>query len=225
MKPILSDYRLYLVTDSRLHKGYSVLEQVKLALQGGIRIIQLREKELPETDFIKLASEALKLTRAYNAFLIINDSVEIVQAIGADGLHLGQEDMPLTEARKILGDDVVIGVSVKTVEEALQAERDGADYVAVNGVFPTATKEDLGYLPGLEGVAKIRQATRLPVIGIGGINLQNCCSVIEAGAHGIAVVTAITMSDDIPGTCRSFFERMAGSIARRDCAWRKDVTG
>jgi thiamine-phosphate pyrophosphorylase len=208
MKPIISDYRLYLVTDPHLHKGYSVLEQVKLALQGGIRIIQLREKELPETDFIKLASEALQLTRSYDAFLIINDSVEIVQAIGADGLHLGQEDMPLTEARRILGDGVTIGVSVKTAEEALQAENDGADYVAVNGVFPTATKEDLGYLPGLEGVAGIRQVTRLPVIGIGGISLHNCCSVIEAGAHGIAVVTAITLSDDIPVTCRSFFEQM-----------------
>ena len=124
---------------------------------------------------------------------------------GPTGIHLGQEDMPLAEARKILGDDVVIGVSVKTVEEALHAEQDGADYVAVNGVFPTATKEDLGYLPGLEGVAKIRQATRLPVIGIGGINLHNCRSVIEAGAHGIAVVTAITLSDDIPRYLPDFF--------------------
>ena len=212
-KPSLSDYRLYLVTDSHLYKGYSVLEQIKLALQGGIRIIQLREKELPETDFIKLASEALKLTRAHKAFLIINDSVEIVQAIAADGLHLGQEDMPLKKARNVLGDDIVIGVSVKIAEEAIEAEREGADYVAVNGVFPTATKEDLGFLPGLEGVTKIRQATRLPVIGIGGINLQNCCSVIEAGAHGIAVVTAITMSDDIPGACRSFFKRMGVKAA------------
>jgi thiamine-phosphate pyrophosphorylase len=209
MKPLLSDYRLYLVTDSRLHKGHSVLDQVELALQGGIRIVQLREKDLPEGHFIKLASEALKLTSSYNAFLIINDSLEIARATGADGLHLGQEDMSLKEARKVLGDDMVIGISVKTVEEALQAERDGADYVAVNGVFPTATKEDLGYLPGLEGVTKIRQATRLPVIGIGGINLQNCCSVIEAGADGIAVVTAITMSDDIPCTCRVFFERIS----------------
>jgi thiamine-phosphate pyrophosphorylase len=219
MKPILSDYRLYLVTDSRLHKGYSVLEQVKFALQGGIRIVQLREKEMPETDFIKLASEALKLTRSHNAFLVINDSVETVCVLGADGLHLGQEDMPLAEARKIVGDDVVIGVSVKTVEEALHAEHNGADYVAVNGVFPTATKEDLGYLPGLEGVAKIRQATRLPVIGIGGINLHNCPSVIEAGAHGIAVVTAITLSEDIPSTCRTFFERLAGKHSAKGMAY------
>ena len=207
-KPSLQDYRLYLVTDPRFNKGYPVLEQVKLALQGGVKIIQIREKELPLPDYIRLASEALRLTRAHGAFLIINDSVEVITVIDADGLHLGQEDMPVKEARKIVGRDAVIGVSVKTVEEAIQAEKDGADYLAVNGVFPTGTKEDLGYLPGLEGVTKIRQGTNLPVIGIGGINLQNCRSVIEAGGHGIAVVTAITMSDDIPLTCRSFLEKM-----------------
>jgi len=208
-KPTLHDYRLYLVTDPRLHRGYSVLEQVELALQGGVKIIQVREKEMPAPDYIKLASETLKLTRAYGAFLIINDSVEVARAASADGLHLGQEDMPVTEARSIMGQDAVIGVSVKTVEEAVCAEKDGADYIAVSGVFPTRTKKDLGYYPGLDGVIQIRQCTHLPVIGIGGINLHNCRSVIESGAHGVAVVTAITMSEDIPGTCRTFLELMA----------------
>lgn len=207
-KPSLQDYRLYFVTDPRLHRGYSVLEQVELALKGGVKIIQIREKELPLPEYIRLASEALKLTRSYNAYLVINDAVEVVKSIGADGLHLGQEDMPLKEARTILGHDVIMGVSVKTAEETRQAEADGADYVAVNGVFPTATKEDLGHCPGLVGVTLIRQCTHLPVVGIGGINLTNCCSVIEAGANGIAVVTAITMSDNIPGTCETFFETM-----------------
>lgn len=208
MKPTLQDYRLYLVTDPRFSKGYSVLEQVKLALRGGVKIIQIRGKALPVMDYIELASEALKMTRTHGAFLIINDSIEVLLAVGADGLHLGQEDMPVKDARKIVGQDVIIGSSVKAIEEAIQAEEYGADYLAVNGVFPTSTKEDLGYLPGLEGVTKIRQGTHLPVIGIGGINLQNCRSVIEAGAHGVAVVTAITMSDDIPCTCRSFFRLM-----------------
>jgi thiamine-phosphate diphosphorylase len=209
-KPSLEDYRLYFVTDPRLHKGYPVLEQVGLALHGGIRIIQIREKELPLAEYIQLASEALKLTHSHDAFLIINDAVEVVKATGADGLHLGQEDMPLKEARRILGHDVIIGVSVKTIDETRQAEAEGADYVAISGVFPTSTKEDLGYCPGLAGVSLIRQCTTLPVVGIGGINLNNCCSVIEAGADGVAVVTAITMSEDIPSTCQSFFEIMRG---------------
>jgi len=205
-KPSLLDYRLYFVTDPHLHRGYSVLEQVELALKGGVKIIQIREKNLPAQEYINIASDALKLTRSHNAFLIINDAVEVVKSVGADGLHLGQDDMPLTEARAILGHDVIIGVSVKTVEEVKKAERDGADYLAVNGVFPTQTKEDLGYCPGLEGVSAVSRCTHLPIVGIGGINLNNCCSVIQAGANGIAVVTAITMSENIPETCRSFFE-------------------
>jgi len=213
-KPSLHDYRLYFVTDPHLHKGYSVLEQVELALKGGVKIIQIREKSLPLPEYSKIASEALKLTRSHDAFLIINDAVEVVKEAGADGLHLGQEDMPLKEARTILGHNVIIGISVKTVEEANQAERDGADYLAVNGVFPTQTKENLGYCPGLDGVAAICRNTRLPVVGIGGINLGNCFSVIEAGANGIAVVTAITMSDNIPDTCRSFFEIMSKAESR-----------
>jgi thiamine-phosphate pyrophosphorylase len=207
-KPTLHDYRLYLVTDPLLHSGYAVLEQVELALRGGVKIIQVREKNLPPADYLKLAAEALKLTRAHGAFLIINDSVEVAAAAGADGIHLGQEDTSVAEARKLLGQDIVMGVSVKTVEEAVRAEKDSADYLAVSGVFPTSTKKDLGYYPGLDGVRQIRENTRLPVIGIGGINLRNCRSVIESGAHGVAVVTAITMSGDIPHTCRAFFELM-----------------
>ncbi len=183
-----------------------MLEQVSLALLGGVKIIQIRDKGLPAQDFIKLASDALKITRANDGFLIINDAVEVAKVVGADGIHLGQEDMPVKEARKIIGNDTVIGISVKTVDEALRAQEDGADYLAVNGVFPTATKEDLGYCVGIEGVTRIRQYTRLPLVGIGGINLHNCRSVIEAGADGIAVVTAITMSDNVPQTCRSFLD-------------------
>lgn len=207
-KPSLSDYRLYFVTDSRLNRGYPVLEQVELALRGGVKIIQIREKEMPVKEFTDLASQALGLTRTHDAFLIINDSLEVASFVGADGLHLGQEDVSVGRAREILGKDAVIGLSVKTVEEAIRGEKDGADYLAVNGVFPTATKEDLGYCPGLEGVAHIRRSTRLPVIGIGGITLDNCRCVIEAGADGIAVVTAITMADDIPAACRCLFEKM-----------------
>ncbi|MDR2018305.1 MAG: thiamine phosphate synthase [Syntrophobacterales bacterium] len=207
-KPTLKDYRLYFVTDPRLNKGYNVLEQVDLALQGGVRIIQLREKGLPAQEFIGLASQALKLTRAYDAFLIINDLPEVASSVGADGVHIGQNDINPLEARKMLGKDAIIGLSVKTVEEAIRGEEDGIDYVAVSGVFPTTTKEDVGYYPGLEGIMRIRNCTRLPVIGIGGITRDNCRYVIDAGAHGVAVVTAITMSDNIPSACRLLLEEI-----------------
>lgn len=209
-RPTLRDYRLYLVTDPDFNRGYTVLQQIDLALRGGVRMIQIREKRMSREKLIKLADKALKLTRPEGAFLIINDSAEAVSQTGADCLHLGQEDMSVTEARKIVGGDVIIGVSVKTTKEALRAEEDGADYLAVNGVFPTNTKTDLGDLPGLQGVENICKAISLPVVGIGGINLRNCRRVIEAGAHGVAVVTAITMSEDIPLTCRKFFEIMDG---------------
>jgi thiamine-phosphate diphosphorylase len=210
-KPTFADYRLYFVTDPILHKGRPVLEQVRLALRGGVRILQIREKERSVPDCIVLVKEALALTRACGAFLIVNDSIEVAASGGADGLHLGQEDMPVREARRILGGAAIIGLSVKTPEEAVRGEEDGADYIAVNGVFPTATKADLGYCPGLDGVAAIRKKTRLPVIGIGGITPDNCRRVIEAGAHGIAVVTALTMSDDMPSACRRLFDRMGTS--------------
>lgn len=211
-KPSLNDYRLYLVTDSRLHRGYSVLEQVEMALTGGVKIIQVREKGLNKEEYTRIASEALKKTRAQGAFLIINDMVEVARAVGAEGVHVGQNDMPLAEVRDIVGSDVVVGISVKTVSEAVRAENDGADYIAVNGVFLTDTKKDLGYCPGLEGVREIRKHTKLPLVGIGGINLQNCLSVIGAGADGVAVVTAITMSEDIPATCRLFIEAISGRL-------------
>lgn len=207
-KPSPADYRLYFVTDSRLNRGYPVLEQVELALQGGVRIIQIREKELPVREFIALASQALELTRAHGAFLIVNDSPEVAASVGADGVHLGQEDMPPGDARKMLGEDAIVGLSVKTVEQAVRGEEAGVDYLAVSGVFPTTTKEDVGYCAGLKGVALIRESTRLPIVGIGGINLGNCRSVIDAGAHGIAVVTAITMAEDIPSACRCLLEEM-----------------
>jgi thiamine-phosphate pyrophosphorylase len=208
VRPSMKDYRLYFVTDSRLNKGYSVLEQIALALQGGVKIIQIRDKAMSPRDCAKLADDALTLTRPYGAFLIINDLPEVVVSAGADGLHLGQGDMPLREARKMVGKNAIIGLSVKTREEAVQGEREGADYIAVNGVFPTSTKEDLGYCPGLSGIADIRRSTRLPLIGIGGITPDNCRSVIEAGADGIAVVTAITMADHIPAACRSLLDKL-----------------
>jgi thiamine-phosphate pyrophosphorylase len=214
-KPAPDDYCLYLVTDSRLCRERPVLEQVRLALAGGVRLIQVREKELAPPDYIRLARAARRLTREKGAWLLVNDCVDVALKAGADGVHLGQRDVPPREARSRLGPQAIIGVSVRNAAEAAAAERGGADYVAVNGVFPTSTKTDLGELPGLEGVRAIRAATRLPLLGIGGIQAGNCRAVIDAGADGVAVVTAITLADDIPAACAELLTAIAVARAGR----------
>lgn len=210
-KPAPDDYRLYLVTDSRLCRGRTVLEQVRLAMDGGVRMIQIREKGLAGSEYARLAGAARALTRARNGWLLVNDRVDVALAAGADGIHLGQRDIAPREARRQLGPDAIIGVSVKTVAEARTAERDGVDYVAVNGIFSTTTKADLGALPGLAALRAIRAAIRLPLLGIGGIHAGNCGDVISAGADGVAVVTAITLADDIPTACRNLFAAIAAA--------------
>ena len=206
-KLALQDFRLYFVTDPLLHKGYSVLEQVELALRGGVKIIQIREKDLPVTDFIKLASEALKLTRAHDAFLIINDSVEVVKAVGADGLHLGQDDLPVKVARKLLPIDKLIGCSAATVEQAVAAESDGADYVAVASIYPTSSKE-MAEVVGLDRLRQIKKAVSLPLVAIGGINKDNAQEVMAAGAVSIAVISAILQANNIQEAARQILNRI-----------------
>lgn len=201
-------YNLYFVTDPVLHKGYPVLEQVRLALEGGVRLIQLREKELATGKFIDLARKALEITRQAGGFLIINDRVDVALAADADGVHIGQDDINLRDARRLLGEGKIIGVSVRSVEEAKQAEKDGADYIAASGVFSTDTKKDVGEALGRDSLGDIKRATTLPLIAIGGIKIDNCAEVIKAGADGVAVVTGITMSDDIPQTCREFLQQI-----------------
>ena len=197
-----------MVTDPELHKGYPVLEQVRLALEGGVKLIQLREKELATGKFVDLAHKALDMTRKAGAFLIINDRVDVVLASGADGVHIGQDDMSLKDARRLLGRDKIIGVSVRSAEEARQAEEEGADYIAASGVFATDTKKDVGYALGRDSLRVIREAASLPLIAIGGIKIENCAEVIKAGADGVAVITGITMADDIPATCLAFIDEI-----------------
>lgn len=213
VKPSIRDYRLYLVTDPVLHKGYPVLEQIRLTLEGGVKLIQIREKELATGKFIDLAREALEMTRGAGAFLIINDRVDVALAAGADGVHIGQDDMNLADARRLLGADKIIGISVRTAEEARRAEKDGADYIAASGVFSTDTKKDVGDALGRDSLRIIHESSSLPLIAIGGIKVDNCAEVIKAGADGVAVVTGITMSENIPQTCREFFERIEKSLS------------
>lgn len=166
------------------------------AVRGGVTVVQLREKELGDVDFLRQAIVLKELADRMGVPLIINDRLDIAMACGATGIHLGQEDMGCAQARKIAGEQLVIGVSVSTPEEAMKAEFDGANYLGVSPVFSTPTKTDTPGPAGLDGLRKIREKVRVPLVGIGGISVANAADVIRSGADGIAVVSAIMASQD-----------------------------
>lgn len=185
------DYSLYLVTDSGLAAGRSLLEIVISAVRGGVSIVQLREKNLDTLPFLEIAKALKEKLDPLSVPLIINDRLDIAMATDADGIHLGQSDIPFDIARKILGNERIIGVSVNTIEEAIKAESQGADYLGISPVWKTPTKVDTPPEVGLAGIEKICAAVRIPLVGIGGINAGNAASVIRAGCDGVAVVSAI----------------------------------
>ena len=188
--------RLYLCTDRALVKGRPLLEAVEAAISGGVSLVQLREKDLCGRDFYLFAREMLTLTNRYNVPLIINDRLDIALAVGAAGVHLGQDDIPLAAARSLAGKDFIIGVSARNPKDALMAEQDGADYLGTGAVFPTGTKAGAGVI-GPQGLAAVLSAVKIPVVGIGGISSANAAEVMAAGANGIAVISAILSQDDI----------------------------
>ena len=196
MKPESIDYSLYLVTDRGLSRGRSTLEIVKAGVTGGVTCVQLREKKCSTRKFIKEALSVKEYLKQNNIPLIVNDRVDVAQAIGADGVHLGQTDMPLTMAKDILKGSMIIGISAESVEDAIRAEKDGADYIGVSPIFATPTKTDTAMPLGLEGVEEIGKAVSLPKVAIGGLNRKNAGEVILNGADGIAVVSAIVSADD-----------------------------
>ncbi|XP_010246307.1 PREDICTED: thiamine biosynthetic bifunctional enzyme TH1, chloroplastic isoform X1 [Nelumbo nucifera] len=190
-----SDLFLYAVTDSGMNKkwGHSITDVVKAAIEGGATIVQLREKVAETRDFFKTAEECLEMCRSYGVPLLINDRVDVALAIDADGVHIGQSDMPARVARILLGPEKIIGVSCKTPEQAEQAWLDGADYIGCGGVFPTTTKEN-NLTIGLEGLKTVCLASKLPVVAIGGIGVGNAHSVMKIGIpslKGVAVVSAL----------------------------------
>jgi len=190
------DYSLYLVTDRGLAGGRQTLEIVKAAVQGGVTCVQLREKDCSTLDFIDQALTIKNFLKARGVPLIINDRVDVALAIEADGVHLGQTDMPLNIAKKILGDSMIIGISAESLEDAVEAEKGGADYLGVSPIYATPTKTDTAPPLGLDGLRTLRAAVRLPLVGIGGLNRDNSAAVIENGGDGVAVVSAIVAADN-----------------------------
>lgn len=193
--------RLYAVTDRAWLSHQTLKEQVEEALKGGATCIQLREKELDELSFLEEAEELCALCRAYHAPFIVNDNVKIALACGADGIHVGQHDMQAGDVRKKIGDNMILGVSAQTVEQALEAERNGADYLGVGAVFATSTKLDADAVSH-ETLQEICRAVSIPVVAIGGISKENIMQLSGTGVDGVALVSAIFASGDIENTCR-----------------------
>ena len=195
MSKLNVDYRLYLVTDKSLLGGRDLCQSIEEAIIGGATIIQLREKDISTLDFYREALRVKEITDKHNVPLIINDRLDIALAIDADGLHIGQKDIPLGIARKLLGPDKLIGVSASTVELALLSE-EGADYLGVGAVFATSTKNDAKAVAHSE-VKRIKERVKIPVVAIGGINESNAASIMETGIDGISVVSAILGKADV----------------------------
>ena len=195
-KPPAADYSLYLVTDSDRCGGRSLLDLLRAAVDGGVTCVQVREKTASTRAYIERLSAVQPLLRERGVPLFVNDRIDVALAVEADGIHLGQTDMPLAMAKRIVGDRLLIGISCESVQDAVKAERDGADYVSVSPVFSTPTKTDTAPPLGLDGVRAIRATVRLPVVAIGGLNPGNASAVVGAGADGICVVSAILGAPD-----------------------------
>lgn len=189
------DPAVYLVTDRGLARGRDLLEVVAAAVAGGAGMVQLREKHAGDREFLDLARALKALLAPAGVPLLVNDRVDVARAAGADGVHLGQSDLPPGLARAMLGPDALVGLSVETMEQAREAETLDVDYLGVSPVFATPTKADAGPAWGLDGLARLAARSRRVLVGIGGIGPGNAAEVICAGAHGVAVVSAICGAD------------------------------
>ena len=188
------DLSLYLVTD-KSDNVEKFLKTIEEAIEGGVSVVQIREKTADTQDFYNLALKVKEITTRYNVPLIINDRVDVALAIDADGVHVGQSDMPCDVTRKLVGDDKIVGVSAATIEEAQKAERDGADYIGTGAVFPTSTKDDAPSITKKE-LKEVVDSIDIPVVAIGGITLDNASELTDTGIAGLSVVSAIMSSDN-----------------------------
>jgi thiamine-phosphate pyrophosphorylase len=188
------DLSLYLVTDKN-DDVEKFLKTIEEAIKGGVSVVQIREKTADTLDFYNLALKVKEITTKYNIPLIINDRVDVALAIGAEGVHVGQSDMPCDVTRALVGHDKIVGVSAATIEEAKKAEKDGADYIGTGAVFPTATKDDAPKITKKD-LKEIVDSINIPVVAIGGITIENASELIDTGISGLSVVSAIMSSDD-----------------------------
>ncbi len=201
---------LYVIIDTQALKGRSHVEAATQAISGGAKAIQLRDKLLSKKELLPIAQELKKLCAEHNVLFIINDYLDLVLAADADGLHLGQGDLPIKVVRKLLPIDKITGISTTTVDQAVAAESEGADYIAVGSIYPTPSKETAKVV-GLDRLSQIRQAVTLPLVAIGGITEDNVREVMTAGANSVAIISAILQAEDIETAARQILDKLETS--------------
>lgn len=206
MKPRV-DYSLYLCTDRELMTSDTIEEGVELAIKGGVTIVQLREKNCLGKEFLRIARGVKEVTDAYEIPLIINDRIDIAVAVDADGVHLGQKDIPAGVAREMLGKHKIIGVSAYNAELALRAQKDGADYIGVGDVFGTSTKADTHHV-SYEELVRIRKTVKIPIVAIGGVKPDNMPRLAGTGVDGVAVVSAVLGAKNITEAAEEMIRQM-----------------
>lgn len=198
--------RIHILTDTVLQERFSHVEIARLAAEGGGDVIQFRQKQGATRDLIQAATELQEVCRRFNACFVVNDRIDVALASNADGVHLGQSDFPVHMARELLGKGKIIGGSASTIEEALSCEEQGADYIGFGPVFGTTSKEDAGPVSGLDMLKEVAAAVSIPVIAIGGISAENAQAVMEAHAHGIAVISSVCCQEDPLGATKRLVE-------------------
>ncbi|WP_337102072.1 thiamine phosphate synthase [Paenibacillus sp. YIM B09110] len=203
----MRDFRLYAITGEQFHPNRDLIEVMEEAIQGGVDIIQLRDKTSAKPELLRKARALRELTRKHGVTFIVNDHIDVAMEVDADGIHLGQGDVSLLDARKIVGDKI-IGISTHALQEAWLAQQQGADYIGVGPVYRTATKADVVDPVGVSYVREVTQHIRIPFVAIGGIKLNNVDEVIGAGATRICAVSEIVGSSDVKGTCEAFLSKL-----------------
>lgn len=209
------DYSIYLVTDRSSMSTMTLCEAVEQAALGGCTMVQLRENGISSSEFYYLAKEVKKITDRYGLPLIINNRIDIALSVDAAGVHIGQKDIPADAARKVIGQSMLLGVSVSDLQEALRAQEAGADYLGVGAMFPTKTKKDAKIVP-MEMLCTIRQNIRLPIVAIGGINRGNAARFAELGVDGLAVVSAIIARPDIRRATEELKQAFESASGKRE---------
>lgn len=203
----MDSLKLYLVTDSDILKDRNFYECIEEALKGGVTMLQLREKEASGKEFLEKAIKLRELTKKYNVKFIINDRVDISMLCNADGVHVGQSDIPANEVRKLIGKDKIVGVSARTIKEAMVAKENGADYLGVGAMFTTTTKLDAKSVT-IDQLKDIKKEVKLPIVTIGGLSLNNIEKLKECNIDGFAVVSAILGATDIKLECEKWIEKI-----------------